>query len=378
MTWCTSCRGIMAGGHCQVLGRGFANMLGGVARRTLSTTSGVSAAKEGWLEVHGGYGSPYTRKVQAALRYKHLPFSNHQLMPGNLTGDWDEKGFSDIKPKVIPVVRYPGGDVQNDSTFILEALDRRFPDRPLLPSDPATGFFSLLLEDMFDEWGTKVMFGSRWQEQLDRDWSGRWLIYDFTMGNGMPLKQSAEMGRQFGARQVGRMVVVGCSNKELVRRSANDFLSALEDHLEPGNLCLLGPLPTPADFALYGQLSQLVVDRTPDTLLRDSFPACWAWIRRLEDLSGLEEGGEYSPTDFLDRMLKFAAEVYLPFLAANRAAIAGGEKEVVTTLWKGTSPLEHKQPVFRCYFQNIHLISFIFVPIFQNIRPQKLIWSSKI
>jgi len=323
------------------------DMLGAVVRRSISTTSAIRA-KEGWLEVHGGYGSPYTRKVQAALRYKQLPFSNHQLMPGNLTGDWDEKGFSDIKPKVIPVVRYPGGDVQNDSTFILEALDGRFPQRPLMPADPATAFFSLLLEDMFDEWGTKVMFGYRWQDQVDRDWSGRWLIFDFTMGNGTPLAQSAEMGRQFGARQVGRMVVVGCSDKELVSRSANQLLSALEDHLAPGNLCLLGPLPTPADFALYGQLSQLVVDRTPDTLLRDEFPACWAWIRRLEDLSGLEEGGgEYSATDFLDRMLNFAAEVYLPFLAANRAAIKAGEKEVETTLWKSTHPLEHRQPVFR-------------------------------
>ena len=130
----------MAGG-AQVLGRGLANMLGAVVRRSISTTSAIRA-KEGWLEVHGGYGSPYTRKVQAALRYKQLPFSNHQLMPGNLTGDWDEKGFSDIKPKVIPVVRYPGGDVQNDSTFILEALDGRFPQRPLMPADPAATFHS--------------------------------------------------------------------------------------------------------------------------------------------------------------------------------------------------------------------------------------------
>ena len=28
--------------------------------------------------------------------------------------------------------------------------------RPLAPSDPAVAFYSLLLEDMFDEWGTKV------------------------------------------------------------------------------------------------------------------------------------------------------------------------------------------------------------------------------
>merc|ERR1711990_205159 len=187
----TSCRGIMAGG--QVLGRGVANMLGGVAKRTLSTTSSIGAAKEGWLEVHGGYGSPYTRKVQAALRYKQLPFSNHQLMPGNLTGDWHEKGFSDIKPKVI---------------------------------------------------------------------------------------------------------------------------------------------------------------------------------RRLEDLSGLEEGGEYFPTDFLERMLKFAAEVYLPFLVANRQAINAGEKEVVTTLWKGTSPLEHRQPVFRYQDKCLTRIQTALKNLPMDVRPK--------
>jgi hypothetical protein len=47
----------------------------------------------------------------------------------DVQGDWAELGFGGVKPKVIPVVRYQGGEVQNDSTFILESLDQRFPAR---------------------------------------------------------------------------------------------------------------------------------------------------------------------------------------------------------------------------------------------------------
>ena len=67
-----------------------------VRPRSLAT----SATPPGWLQLYGANGSPYTRKVMAALRYKHLPFTYHQLMPGDFMGDWDDKGLGHIKPKV--------------------------------------------------------------------------------------------------------------------------------------------------------------------------------------------------------------------------------------------------------------------------------------
>ena len=53
-----------------------------------------------WVSLHGVNGSPYTKKVQAGLRYKQIPFTYHQLMPNNFNGDWEERGFGHIKPKV--------------------------------------------------------------------------------------------------------------------------------------------------------------------------------------------------------------------------------------------------------------------------------------
>ena len=87
------------------------------------------------------------------------------------------------------MIKYDDGQAQNDSTFIFENLDKLYPTRPILPPDPLDQFLALLLEDMFDEWGTKVMFGMRWLEKIDQDWSGAWLMFDFQLGSGKDLKQ---------------------------------------------------------------------------------------------------------------------------------------------------------------------------------------------
>ena len=166
--------------------------------------------------------------------------------------------------QVIPVIKYSNKESQNDSTFILEKLDKLYPSRPIIPSDPLTSFYALLLEDMFDEWGTKVMFGMRWLKEVDQRWSARYLMYDGALGKGVPLEQMAEFGHQFGARQVSRMKIVGCDNAAMVTRSLTALVSPLEKHLQAGSMFMLGATPTIADFALYGQLSQIVIDRTGD------------------------------------------------------------------------------------------------------------------
>ena len=71
-------------------------------------------------------------------------------------------------------------------------------------------------------------------------------------------------GDQFGQRQMERMKIVGCDNPDMVLRSFTSIVGALETHLQNGSFFLLGGRPTIADLALYGQLSQLVIDMTGD------------------------------------------------------------------------------------------------------------------
>ena len=58
--------------------------------------------------------------------------------------------------------------------------------------------------------------------------------------------------------------MVGCDNPDMVSRSLAAIAGAVEDHLLKGSFFLLGPTPTIADFALYGQLSQIIIDRSGD------------------------------------------------------------------------------------------------------------------
>ena len=65
-------------------------------------------------------------------------------------------------------------------------------------------------------------------------------------------------------------------------------------------------------------------------IVRNSYPALWAWIRKFEDLSGvgMEEEAAYESGEVVTRLLEFAVQVYLPFLRANSLAIDNGEKTV--------------------------------------------------
>ena len=87
-------------------------------------------------------------------------------------------------------------------------------------------------------------------------------------------------------------------------------------------------------------------------MIRSEYPTCWSWVKKFEDLSGVEPCHSDS-RQYVQDILQFASDVYLPFLAANSRAIADNKKEVEVTLWEGSGPLQHSQPTFKyqqkCY-----------------------------
>ncbi|WP_448584902.1 glutathione S-transferase [Thermaurantiacus sp.] len=271
------------------------------------------------LRLHGALGSPYSLKVRAALRYRRIPFLWIEDVGAR------QALLDRVKAPVIPLLEFPDGRVANDSTPLLEELDRALPGRELVAPEPGHAFLAALVEDFADEWLVKAMFLSRWATADQADLLGLWLAFDMLPGAGRgPLAEAAKRLRD---RQVGRMPLVGCTpeNVPLIDRSWRRLLAILEAHLADGWF-LFGTRPTAAEFALFGQLAELASDPVPGAVMRAEAPLVTRWVAHLDDLSGLE-GAWGPPAPVVEPILALVGEVYLPFLVANAEAVAAGAAE---------------------------------------------------
>ncbi len=271
--------------------------------------------------INGALGSPYSMKMRALFRCRRITHIwNH--------GASAQAAQSKVKAPVIPVIEYPDGSFHNDSTPVLYDLEKRHTERSVVPPDPAKAFIAHLLEDFADEWLTKAMFGYRWLEEVDQTQMSRWLAYDAFKGGG--LEQIEAFSSQFRERQVGRMALVGCTreNFPLIEASTRAVLQALEAHVVNEHY-LFGSRPSLAELGMYGQLSQLGVDPTSQSMMQSDFPYSFRWLLHIDDMSGIEGEWDAPDTPFkpiIRKLLEQVSAIYVPFLLANAAAMEAGEE----------------------------------------------------
>ena len=284
------------------------------------------------LRLIGGTGSPYTRKMLALLRYRHIPYA---ITWGDPATVLDDMGIKKPKPVLLPVFLFTDENGEEkavcDSTPIIRQLETSYPARSALPSDPALAFLDYLIEDFGDEWCTKYMFHYRWHPQEDADNAGT--LLPLGMNPGLPDDVHKQFKQAFADRQISRLYVVGSNDitAPVIDTSYRRFLAAMENHLAQQPF-MLGQRPGAGDFALYGQLTQLVgFDPTPRAITHQVSPRTVAWVDRMEDQSGLDPSeGDWNSSDALPstlrEILNEMGRVYAPALLANAAALEAGEK----------------------------------------------------
>jgi glutathione S-transferase len=288
--------------------------------------------KDALLTLVGAPGSPYSRKLRAVLRYRRIPHVWVQR------GSRESRELPRPRVELLPQLVFPGAkEALTDSSPLIRRLEGLHAGRAVIPDDPALAFLDALLEDYADEWLTRAMFHYRWAFAPDVGQAAailpRWFRID------QPDAEARAAGRQFAARQIGRLGVVGSNptTGATIEASYQRLLALLDARLGEAPF-VFGARPAAADFALYGQLTQLAgFDPTPRSVALECAQRVVAWVDVVEDLSGHEPSdADWVPRDALPESLRalFAevGRVYAPFLLANADALARGAEQVECTI----------------------------------------------
>src|ERR1700729_1778680 len=112
--------------------------------------------------IFGAEMSPYSVKVRAYFPYKAIP---HQGILRNAASQAEYEKHA--KLPIVPLVVTPDGTGIQDSTPIIDQMEKLFPE-PSVHPEGAAGFISALIEEFGDEWGNKWMFHYRWTRDVDQ------------------------------------------------------------------------------------------------------------------------------------------------------------------------------------------------------------------
>ncbi|MEM6913698.1 MAG: glutathione S-transferase N-terminal domain-containing protein [Pseudomonadota bacterium] len=277
--------------------------------------------------LYGAVASPFSMKMRAYLRYRRIPFRWISGIEAN------EIARTKVPHYMVPVLGRPDGTYANDSTPLINELEATFDERRTDPEDPGDAFLAYLIEDFADEWLVNAMFHYRWHGEANQLEASRLILFEGMRG-GDGLESIDQMATFWAQRQLKRIPIYagGEGSFAIVDQTAQELFAIMEAALVHG-IYLFGTRPSRAEFALYGQFSQIVEYRYPSDILRRDFPFLVRWTALMNDQSGLE--GSWAPLSTrresptytaVEKLMGLIGKTHLPFLEANERAYAAGDE----------------------------------------------------
>ncbi len=255
--------------------------------------------------------SYFSGKVRPFFRYKDVPYEEIAPTP--------EVYREIILPRTglgfIPVVVTPDDQVLQDTSEILDELERRFPEPPVYPPTPLQRVVAYLIELYADEFGVLPAMHYRWSFPESEAKARR----DFAAATG-----NAQTAGPFADRMKGTLPLLGIGPDSIpaIEAHTRDLLDILSRHFAVHDY-LLGSRMSLADLALLGPFyAHLYLDAVPGRLLRETAPAVCAWIERMNHprpKSGTFAAGDALP-DTLRPLLLLIGSDAVPVLLDNARA----------------------------------------------------------
>jgi len=289
-------------------------------------------AFEGSFQIFGMERSFFTRKTQAIFRVMGIDHE-FRLKTAEITPWLEARAGTHL----IPLVLTPEDWMLWDSTPIAFDMQRRFPDRSIIPITPVQRIACLLIEDWVDEWLSRAAVHSRWmfaENALEASLS-MGLNVSGLLQDGEPTQEQLTAARSigdyiqatFGAR-VCRGLGALEGEADAIRWGFDHQLDLLARIFESQPF-LLGNRISLADAALIGSfVSHFLGDSEPRSWVARRQPKIIDWVESSFDhvVSGEQwlDGDALSP--LLDELFDEIQREFHPHLTATHEAMKNSEK----------------------------------------------------
>jgi glutathione S-transferase len=272
--------------------------------------------------------SPYSVKVRSYFRYKAIP---HQWILRNAASQAEYEKHA--RMPIIPLVVTPEGTGIQDSTPIIDAMEKLYREPSIDPDDPVARFISALIEEFGDEWGNKWMFHYRWARDVDQISSAGRIAR--MRGPDASEEKHAAFARQIRARMVDRVWFVGSNAVTAPQIEAGflDMLGLLDNHLA-GRPYLFGGRPALGDFGLWGQIYEMWTDPTAGAIIGGGAPHVLDWVHRMlwPRAEGKFEAWSLLEQTLMPILTRQVGTQFMPWTSANEKALAESQEEFSVTL----------------------------------------------
>lgn len=227
------------------------------------------------------YGAPaslYTAKARAFFRAHRIPFL--ERFPSH------PRYRQVIRPAVethrIPVVEFPDGEIVQDSSAILDALERRHPQHASAGLGPKQRVATRLLELVGDRGLAKPAMHYRWSYPAENE---AFILGEFgrSLRFPAPPEEVGRLGRRVADKMGSYLPMLGITPRSIptIEAAYAETLHRLDTHFGDHPF-VLGGAPTRGDFALMGPLyGHLGRDPYPLRLMQQHAPLTFRWTERI-------------------------------------------------------------------------------------------------
>mgnify|MGYP005678512687 FL=1 len=287
--------------------------------------------------------SMFTRKLEAQLRYQHIPYQWEIKNQENT-----ESINSRVGTHFIPILKTPDGWMLNDTISIGPFLHDRFNNCPVIPSASAQRGGCFVLEDFFNHWYPRHALHSRWCYPENVVITGQRFGNNVLLGKHIDAELSDEeklqvkdfgevMHSSFGAAAC-EVQGAGPEKSSAIKADFARLLRLLVDHFKHHDF-LLGSRACLADFALAGPfVAHFLLDPEPRAWLGGDLQAMEEYVARV--WSGARSDSDWPTNDQLPDTLfpifDYARKHYQVF--AGQSIAAAGRKEKFFELDLGDGP----------------------------------------